>query len=203
ALERVGGSRRIELELRGVRHVYGAPTAPLLEAGLEIVRAALLRNLTIKSFSLGPLIPVETASSEYVAANVQRWEVNRHAGRVDLIRLIPVVARPELGVAVGAQAGRNIGVHHVVVIAVKVHYRSRVDRPDQVARGLVGIPERSGRHIERGLVRSRVRVDVGGMVAAIAPEDFPLIVDIVVDTIAKVVIMPGVGVADRVIIPRR
>jgi len=42
---------------------------------------------------------------------------------------------------------RNIGIHHIMPVAMEVHYRARIDRPHRIPRHLVRIPKRTSRHI--------------------------------------------------------
>ena len=57
----------------------GAEAASLLKARLQIMRTSLLRDLSIGRLALRLLVPIESASSEALAADAQVWKINRHS----------------------------------------------------------------------------------------------------------------------------
>ena len=70
-----------------------------LKTSLQEVRAPLMRILGAKVLALGPLVPVEAAPSESVAADIEIWKVDGHKRRSLLIRHVPRIVGPERGPA--------------------------------------------------------------------------------------------------------
>src|SRR6185312_2215247 len=116
--------------------------------------------------------------------HVQVREVQRHAGAGRGVRLVPVAVCPDGRPPAFSQRGGNVGVNHVVPVAMNFGDSARVNGPGDVAGDLPRAALGSGRHVQSRVgSRCGVSGEIVRVVAAYAPKDLHLVVDVVVGAI--------------------